>query len=111
MHYTSSGKDRTRKPRVSAYDRGAPALRYIDRHDEWTPDDRPQHVLSAYVCDPARSMAFTGETVGNATHAGGPTTHKRQSRKLKPVSTLTDHVTQNRKKWLPKPGPVTNPSK
>lgn len=105
--YTSSGKDRTRKPRPNAYDRKAPALKYLDRHEDWTPDDRPQHVLSAYVCDPSRAMAFTGETVGNSAHGSGPTTHARVSRKVRPVSTLTDHVTQNKSKWLPKAGPVT----
>lgn len=71
-------------------------------------DERPQNVMSAYVCDPGRSMAFTGETVGNSTHKMGPTTWARQAHGQVQVSTLTDHVSTDKSKRIPnKPQPVT----
>lgn len=112
----SSGRTRTPRTRPETgrktqHDRKAPALRYLDRHN--CPDDRPNdpNRLTAYVFDAGRSVEFTGETVGNSAHNGGPTTHARVTRKYKRVSTLTRHVSSNEAKWTEPAGPVTNPRK
>lgn len=112
----SSGRTRTPRKspesgRKTQYDRKAPALRYLDRHE--CPDDRPRdpNRVTAYVFDAGRSVAFTGETVGNSAHGGGPTTHARVTRKYGRVSTLNDHVTSDEAKWTTTDFPVTNPRK
>lgn len=75
---------------------------------EHDPDDRPQVILSARAMRMDRTMEFTGETVGNSAHRKMTgQSWARAKHGQKPVSTLTDHVTTNSAKWLPKNGPVT----
>jgi len=70
-------------------------------------DPRPQHVLSAYACDPSKAMIFTGETVGSFGHKMGPTTWARINHGQHRVSTLSDHVSSNPTSRISRSGPVT----